>query len=105
MTKIPKKISKAEAELFFYENACENLANCFVEKYFGKEAEYDWVAGGIGGVIEVADRFFDMQDIHEFLKNKYTSKMMFEYYDKKLDCSMKDEEWGFNIYSYKKLKK
>jgi len=105
MTKMPKKITPAEIELHFYEQGCNSLAKYFVTKYFGKDAEYYWIAGHKGGTIEVANRFFDISEIHEFIRNKYSAKMMFEYYDKKLDADMKGEDWIYNIYSYKKLKK
>jgi hypothetical protein len=85
-----------------YELACDELAQYFVTKYFGKGAEYYWVAGHLGGIIEVANRFFDLSEIAEFIRNKYSSKMMFEYYDQKLDADMKGKDWNYNIYSYKK---
>jgi hypothetical protein len=94
-----------QTELFLYEVACDGLAKYFVERYFGKDAEYYWVAGHLGGTIEVADRFFDISEIAEFIRNKYSSKMMFQYYDKKLDADMKGTEWKHNIFSYKRIKK
>jgi hypothetical protein len=100
-----KKLKLGEYMLGAYELACDELAQYFVTKYFGKEAEYWWIGDCPGGVIEVADRYFDMRDVHEFLKNKYTGKMMFKYYDQKMDADMKGEDWNYNIYSYKQCKK
>ena len=91
-----------QTELCYYEVACDRLAQYFVTKYFGKGAEYYWIAGHLGGVIEVANRFFDMRDIHDFLENKYSAKMLFKYYDQKLDADMKGKDWNYNIHSYKK---
>jgi hypothetical protein len=98
------KIKLGEHMLGTYELACDELAQYFVTKYFGKGAEYYWIADCKGGVIEVANRFFDMRDIHDFLENKYSAKMMFQYYDKKLDADMKGKDWNYNIYSYKKTR-
>lgn len=87
-----------------YELACNELAEYFVTKYFGKDAEYYWIGDEVGGVIEVADRFFSMSDIADFVRHKYSAKMLFSYYDQKLDSDMKNKEWRYNIKNYKKLK-
>jgi len=100
--KLPKKISEAEAELFLYKTSCENLTEYFVKKYFGKDAEYYWIGDEVGGVIDVADRFFSMEDMANFIRHKYSAKMLFKYYDEKLACDMKDKEWRYNIKNYKK---
>jgi hypothetical protein len=102
MTKLPKKITEVELELFFYENACDNLARAFVKKYFGEEADYYWIGDERGGCIETADRFFSMSDISDFVRHKYSAKMLFKYYDEKLACDSKDKEWRYNIKNYKK---
>ena len=96
------KIKLGEYMLGAYELACDELARYFVNKYFGKDADYCWVADCKGGVIEVADRYFDMRDIHDFLTSKYSAKMLFQYYDKKMDADMKGKDWNYNIHSYKK---
>jgi hypothetical protein len=87
-----------------YELACDELAQYFVTKYFGKEAEFYWIGDERGHVIEVADRFFSMEDIANFIRHKYSAKMLFKYYDEKLACDSKDKEWRYNIKNYKKLK-
>jgi len=91
--------------LNLYLQGCEDLADTFVRKYFGKEATYSWIADEVGGVIEVADRFFSVTDIADFLRYKYSTKMLFEYYDRDLECRSGGREWKYNIYSYKKLRK
>jgi len=98
-------MTKKDIELGVYEVACDGLAKYFVERYFGKDAEYYWIAGHLGGTIEVADRFFDISEIAEFIRNKYSAKMLFAYYDKKLDADMKGTEWKHNIFSYKRINK
>ena len=95
--KLDEKITLA-----LYYQACEDVADTFTRKYF-KGASYYWIGLEVGGVIEVADRFFSVSDMVDFLRYKYTSKMMFRYYDEKLDADMKGKEFPYNIYSYKKL--
>jgi hypothetical protein len=97
-------IAEPQGSLLLYEVACDNLARAFVEKYFGEDAEYYWIGDERGGCIEVADRFFSMEDIANFIRYKYTAKMMFDYYDQKLACDSKDKEWRYDIKNYKKLK-
>ena len=92
-----------QVELMFYEIGCNQLAKYFVAKYF-KDAEFYWIGGEYGHVIEVADRFFSMEDIANFIRHKYSAKMLFKYYDEKLACDSKDKEWRYNIKNYKKLK-
>lgn len=31
--------------------------------------------------------------------------MLFQYYDEKLECDMKEKDWGYNIKNYKKYAK
>jgi len=95
------KPQKLEVQL--YEEVCDLVARKFAKKYFGKDADYYWIADEIGGVIEIADRFYSITDMVEFIRYKYSAKMMFRYYDEKLDADMKGKEFPYNIYSYKKL--
>jgi hypothetical protein len=97
-----KKLKLGEYILGAYELACDELAQYFVTKYFGKDVEYYWIGDERGGCIEVSDRFFSMSDIHDFIRYKYSAKMLFAYYDKKMDADMKGKDWKYNIYSYKK---
>jgi len=73
--KLDEKITLA-----LYYQACEDVADTFTRKYF-KGASYYWIGLEVGGVIEVADRFFSVSDMVDFLRYKYTGKMMFEYYN------------------------
>jgi hypothetical protein len=98
------KIKLGEYMLGTYELACDELAQYFVVKYFGKEAEYYWIGDEIGGVIDINERFFSIDDMVNFLRYKYSAKMLFKYYDEKLECDSKGKDWGYNIKSYKKLK-
>lgn len=91
-----------------YEQACQWLADHFIEKYWGKtETETWWVANHIGGVLFVNDLYFDMTDISEFLRSKYTRKEMFGYCDYRGEFYTGENEHGspINIWSWKRLKK
>jgi len=64
-----------------YEKACDMLANEFAHKYFSKGVEIWWIADEVGGVLCVGDYFFNIRDIADFIRYKYTRKMLFKYYD------------------------
>ena len=93
-------------ELKYYEIACQDLKDMFVKRFFGKtDPEVWWVADKIGEVLFVNDFFFDMVDITQFIRYRYTRKEMFEYYDQRLEALMAGSDFNYNIYSWKKLKK
>ena len=81
-------LSPAE-RLTEWEIETQRLAEYFVKRYFGKDAECYWIADDVGGCLEVADRFFSLSDIVEFIKHKYTYKQLAEYYDYRMDEGMK----------------
>ena len=92
-----------------WEDSVVELTNYFIKKYFGKleDVEYYWIAEDIGGVIQIADYFFNLSDITEFIKYNYSRKKMFEYYDYALEyhCrKRKKDDYLVNIKNYKKLK-
>lgn len=86
--------------LKFWENETIILADYFVDKYFGK-MKYNWVGNEIGGVMSVADYYFDLSDIVEFIRHHYSKDKMFEFYDYRLKCLEKGEEVKYNIKSYR----
>ena len=91
-----------------YEVACQELADSFVKKYWGKtEVECFWVGDHVGGTLFVNDEFIGMNDISEFIRNKYTRKEFFEYLDYRGEFYAGEEEYGspLNIYSWRKLGK
>ena len=79
----------------------DKLADHFIERYFGKNIERYWIADEIGGVLSVADYFFGVSDIVEFLRYHYSKDKMFEYYDYNLSCLEKGIENKYNIKSYR----
>ena len=97
-------MNKTKLALEAWENTTNSLMELFVEKYFGKDAEYWWVGDCIGEVLYVNDRFFDIKSIVDFIKYRYTADQMFDYYDYELKCH-DDNESPINIKNWKKLKK
>lgn len=93
-----------------WEKASNELVEQFVKKHFGRTASWYWIGDRIG-TLEVADRFFSIQEIVDFTREKYTSEEMFEYYDMALDLAMKNSEQDskkkdnviINIRNWKKL--
>lgn len=92
-----------------WENKTLQLGDYFVKRYFGKKenVEYYWIADDVGGVLAVADYFFNLNDIVEFLRYHYSKDMMFKYYDYALEYHSRKHSKGdylINIKNYKKLK-
>lgn len=97
-------------ELKNFDKATDALAKVFVEKYFGKDYkeddDYYWI--GINDedreVLSIGDYFFNLDDIVNFIRYKYTEKEMFKYYDYRLDNDTRNK-YLTNIKNWKKLKK
>lgn len=96
-------------ELQLWKRHTEFLVEYFVERYFGKDVEWSFIAGDFAGVVEVAGYFFSLEDIVHFIENKYTRKQMFEYYDYALKFAMKHPDtrkyFPLNIKNYKQVAK
>lgn len=52
-----------DKEIIAYEQACNDLAKKFVKKYFDKDADWRWIAGDVGGILEVEDYYFNLKII------------------------------------------
>ncbi|MES2060237.1 MAG: hypothetical protein V4438_04370 [Patescibacteria group bacterium] len=87
-----------------WEATTNQLAEQFALKYFGKDVETYWIADEIGGVYSVADYFFNVNTMADFLRYNYTRKSMFEYYDYHLKC-LENKESPINIKAWRHLKK
>ena len=101
-----KKLEKSVIEQ--YKDACNSLRDVFIEKYFGKTREmieHYWIADEVGGCLYVNDRFFNVDDMVDFLQYNYTADQMFHYYDARLKNQEAGDDAFFNIKSWKKLKK
>ena len=81
-----------------YEKACQKIAQEINKKYFEGEAEIDWVAEDIGGVLMIADYFFDVDEMITALKYKATEKQFFDWYNLRLTQS--DFIKGINFKNY-----
>lgn len=86
-----------------WEKASQAVAEEFVKKYFGETAEVYWVADEVGGVLSVNDYFFNLSTMIDFLRYKYSSKKMFEYYNYRIGL-IGSNDIPINIKNYKKLK-
>ena len=85
-----KRMQKIDLELWYI--STQNLAKYFEKKYFGKELEDSyWIADEIGGVYCIADYFFDLSSITDYLKYRYTTDQMFNYYEYALELGMNDK--------------
>lgn len=86
--------------------AVERIAMFFTKRYFGNSYSYssrDWVALDIGGVLMVNDHFFNVDDMIQYMKNKYTRKEMFAYYEYALGIRSEGEDkLPVNIKHWKK---
>ena len=89
-----------------WENATMDLTEYFINKYFGKSKSIEsyWIADDIGGCLVVNDYFFNLGDIVDFIKYRYTPTKMFEYYDYALKAHELGAEYVVNIKNYKKMK-
>ena len=92
-----------------YDLAVDNLAKYFIKKYFGKDYSLEDDAYWVGsqdedrGVLAVGDYFFNLEDVVDFIRYKYSKNKVFEYYDYAFDCYDKHKN-PINIKSWRKLK-
>jgi len=88
-----------------YYTACQILADHFVHRYFGKDvSDMWWIGDEVGGVLAVNDYFFDMEIMEQFLRYRYSKKLMFEYYEAKLEADTKGETIA-NIKNWRHFRK
>ena len=100
-----KEIEKQNEELAL------DICRTFIKKYF-KEidlmSKHDvyFIGNEIScfNVVGIGDYFFDVSNMYDYLKYKYSKKKMFEHYWYQLDCYEK-EIYPINIKNYLKLKK
>lgn len=83
------KNNKTQQILSEWEIATNKLSQHFVTQYFDKDAEVWWVADDIGDVLVVNDYFFNLKQVVEFIKYRYSREMLFEYYEYSLNLAEK----------------
>ena len=77
-----KNLQKIEKEMNYF-------ALYFEHRYFGTNSDDSyWVADVIGEVYSIADYFFNMSDMVNYVRYSYTNDQMFEHYDYALDKAM-----------------
>jgi hypothetical protein len=85
--------------------ATDKLAKSFTKHYFGKDAEMWWIAGQVGGVLFINDRFYSIQDIVDYIQYKYSEKDMFDHHDEMLRRAEKGMSIDANIKNWRQLRK
>lgn len=82
-----------------WEEATEKLSRHFIKRYFDDPTDTYWIANDIGGVLEINDYFFSLNDMVNYLKYGYSETEMFEHYNYILDMGLKNET-ALNIRHY-----
>ena len=86
-----------------YEKIVESVASDFCSKYFKTDDFYFVADDRIDGPLYVNDYWFQLEDMLNYMRYKYTSKQMFEHYDHALEERTKDKN-PICIRDWKKLK-
>lgn len=98
-----KKLTESTQKVLIqYANACNDLKDEFIEKYFDFNAENYWVADKEGEILVINDYFFDMETMELALEKNVKPKWLFEFYDWGLEA--KDGE-SRNLNYFLNLKK
>lgn len=88
-----------------YEEAAENLASAFIEKYYGTDAtEVGWVSGEIGGGLIINDDYWSFGNIVTALRFKISRKILFDWNDRATDAAITGKTF-MNLQTYAKIKK
>jgi len=85
-----------------FEIIAESIGAYFCSKYFDTDDFY-WVGKQIGGMLEINDCWFSLDDMLNFMRYNYTKKQMFDYYDYALNVKT-DDKYPICIRDWKKLK-
>jgi len=93
-----------------YRAACEEIARVFVDTYHntypGFTDESRWIADDVGGVLEIGDYFWNMEDMVTALEMECKEKILFQWYDESLEHYLKagQKEGFINLENFIKLK-
>lgn len=74
-----------------WEKATNELARIFAKQYYDTDDFY-WVADDIGGVLNIADDFFEVNDILDYMRYEYPTDKMFEHHQYAQEMWEKEEE-------------
>ena len=94
-----KQLTHFEAEINIFTKE-------FERKYFEELSDDShWVADVVGDTYAIADYFFSLGDMMEFVRHDYSEKDMFEYYQYALDTYDSKTKVTVCIRDWRKLEK
>ena len=82
-------ISSIQKALNNYEDACENLAARFMEKYYVEDTEYpfhDWVGGTVGEVMLINDDYWSLSDMVTALDLSALPSKLFKWHNESMEA-------------------
>lgn len=89
LTEVAKKANQDQLKV--WEDSTNQIATNFAKKYYDTD-EFYWVADDIGGVLHIADDFFDLNDIVDYLRYEYPVDKMFEHHHYAYDMWKNEKE-------------
>ena len=88
-----------------WEQSTQELAEYFNIRYFGKlDHDAYWIASEIGGTYAIADYYFGLAQIVDYIKYSYTVDEMFDHYNYALEKATEDKSY-YSIRNWRKLQK
>lgn len=93
-------------ELENYYEACEKLAEVFIQKYFGDDASYHyWIGDQEGGTLVVNDYYFSMENVVAIMEIEPSWERISDAYYYLLDCAVQEVPPKINFENYLKYGK
>jgi len=71
-----------------YKQAIQDIADAFVDKYYGKDISSQYWTDEIGGIFCANDYYWNVDNMIDALRFKCSKKRLFEWYDLSLDAGM-----------------
>lgn len=73
---------KDKLPLNTWEKATQELADAFVEKYYGEDAsDVYWISDEIGDILAINDQFWNVGNMVEAIRWKCSEERLFEWYE------------------------
>jgi len=87
-----------------YEKACVKLTKAFVKRYFEDTIFGDghFVADDVTGVFDIADMFFSIEHMYQYMKYDYTFEELYDRYHDDIEATMEGNSFP-NIRTWKLL--
>ena len=87
-------------ELKNWEKATQELADAFVNKYYGKDlSQCRWVGNEVGDILEANDQFWSVANMVDALRYECSKKRLFEWYDLCVDVGSKARRINLRNYA------